>query len=107
MLLVRESSPIPKAGTWYLNRSKKHVSRQARAILSATHFEHDLNSASQGRGPVAATFVHFGFGNAAKDIVLGPQRPNCTKKYCSLFHLRAYFWPSRRREQLREATLET
>ena len=74
MLLVRESSPIPKAGTWYLNRSKKHVSRQARAILSATHLEHDFNRASQGRGPVAATFVHFGFGNAAKDIVLGHQR---------------------------------
>ena len=32
-------------------------SRQARAMLSANHFQHGFNSASQGRGPVAATFL--------------------------------------------------
>ena len=83
----------PGHGTW--SAPKSFSSRQDRAMLSATHSQHGSNSASQGRGPVAATFLQFGFGNAAKDIVLGPERPNCKKKCCSLFQLRAYFWPSR------------
>ena len=75
----------PGHGTW--SAPKSFSSRQDRAMLSATHSQHGSNSASQGRGPVAATFVQLGFGNAAKDIALGPQRPSCTKKCCSLFQL--------------------